>query len=1179
MQSELSHLGVCSQLSEHAKSKLLQTAPHRQLAAGEVLYPCIGEDTPAHGDIDAFVIILCGRLDVFWDGDEETFQEFVGDAEENDLTAPDQSEAGLTPAATAAAEQMRQEEFSRLRKTPLATIRRGQTFGDQMLGLALDKCYAGSQLASRTIPIRVVAGDAGTEIIWITKAFYEDHLREDRVSLSYHPLSSSASSNRFADAFRNWVPGFFARKDILDRDPSDLGDISRRMLADSKLSKLLFQFPPLVVERMCHAMQLRHYDAYGQFLGDGDEIAHIYIVVHGALRMMLAPSSSEQSSSDSPLTSAMPAPGSQAEAAGQDALEQFVPGDVFGAVELVERRASKVVYVEADTLLLAVPRVVFERWLAPLYLDTIFNPGSSFQRLENLSHTSGRLLHGDKRAKLSTSPIRRQSVVLASTDMSDGQHETRHALELDDVANLLKKMGLFPLIPRFVLGEMLQHVSVAHKQAGDVLFHEGERSQHLVVILTGFLSFYSLEHLSTTTEMFQKHSFCQYRGFRGSQTNPEDFVANGIADESTNRAAVLAKHRSVMHGVHIQTLPARNAFRTGILLEGTRCPATVVAQTNCECLILDETAYLQLLKLHSPVIDLSKLDPPLATGEPTAAANPESTSNKMCFPPGSLHSTVAQRSPMVLHPAVMAFLEHTTLPWLTRSPLKMQQLLLGMRYISVAPGERLVRCNDVLDHLIIVVSGKLALHISQNEDVSSMLESSQRSVRSLMLEHCLISNYSTTSQQLYKEAEGAHRGRVGSRQDAFTKRKMILNKITRISGATGGSGLFMDSVLAAVQEERLQRAGEVVAAANEAPDPKNGSRERRPSRSSLLLHAAVSKAKLQQKLDVRRGARRASAMLGHDGAGLGSLFLCHLGPGEVYGDEILASHGSFRSVHDVVVDIAAPNAATSPAAPTGAQLLLLDRHIFHSIASKSDADIEKEMKVRSKHAKIKWHHAEQKITQKLSRMAIGETGKTQKLFDLFKNILNQRCLLTMRAIADIPLLRGLPDSSKRELCLAARFEALERHTNAYKENGASISGPRYYFLLSGRIGLYAKTLNSSFFSHGGGNNSSAGTNSAAAMAGTENCLREVLVGDGFGEFEILVPDFSRTITALALEPCRLLSFPANMFLKHWPRVSEMKGDIEYLRNRVPFFSRLELEKIANLYHTLSFQTFTRGSSK
>lgn len=1230
------------------------------------------------GQINALIIVLYGRLDVFWDGDEDAFAEFTALGIDENTSSSKQAEPSeeRLPSATAVAERLRLKKLTQLRKTPLATIRRGQTFGDQSLGLALDKLYPGAQLTSTSVPIRLTSGDAATELIWISRALYEEHLREDRVSLSYHPLSSAAASSlsvsspRFSGEFRDWATHFFSRKDIVEREPSELGELSRRMLADTRMSKLFFQFPPLVLERVCHAMELRHFDADGLFLGIGDDIASISIVVHGALRILAPPPAAPAVSSvkKSPMLRTASAfhPRSTATAVASitakptmnNIVEQFLPGDVFGVSELLKRSpttSSRVVYVQADTLILSVPRVVFERWLAPLHVDTIFNAGSLFQQLIDPSQATGNgrshYSAEKKGSKPASGPTRRQSMMVKPPAVNgpDGlssvplgtvnphfqdEPSSDDSLAVVDVTLLLKKMGIFPLLPRFLLSEILMETSVVHKAAGDVLFHEGEESQYLIVLLTGFLSFYSLEHMSTTLEMFQKHSFCHFSSFQSSQTNPEDFVVDGFLEETggTRTNVAIAKHRAAMHGVHIQTLHAHNAFRTGVLLDGTICPATVVAQTNCECLVLEESVYVNLLKSHKPAVDLGKADfPPLSVLSARSNGDQDDDNDELgeTTPPGSLRSILSQCNPSILPSAVAKYFERTQLPWLTRSSLKMQQLLHSMRCVSVHPGERLVRCNDVLDHLIIVLEGKLSLFVRQNEDVSTFLDASQRSVRSLMLERSVTSNYSTTSQQLYKEAHGSGfgagarglsspgaraRGRIGSRQDAIAKRKIIRNKISRISE----SGLFVNSVLAAVNEEKLQkcaRGGTVIdipeyqqltsnfveaAVMPTLPESPSSSsplhHDRNRSTASILIHSAASKTKLQQKIETRRATRTSL-----DGSLSGSLFFCHLGPGEVFGEEILAPHGIFRSNHDVFVDTStspAPASAVAGISPSlannstsgGTQLILLDRQLFHSINSKTDAELEKELRVRSMLAKSKWHKAERKITCKLSQVSIhgtdtiggGGNGKgTSKLFNLFKNILNQRCFLTMCTIADIPLLRDLPDASKRELCLAARFEALERGMNAYKENGAHSSGPRYYFLLSGRIGLYGKNLIGTFFSY----SNSSTSNSSSAVPGTttttttENCLREVLAGDGFGEFELLVPEFSRCISALALDSsCRLLSFPAAAFLKHWPHTAQMKSDIEYLRTRVPFFSRLELEKIAYLYTTLSFQTFTRGSS-
>ncbi|RLN98433.1 hypothetical protein BBJ28_00023873, partial [Nothophytophthora sp. Chile5] len=258
-----------------------------------------------------------------------------------------------------------------------------------------------------------------------------------------------------------------------------------------------------------------------------------------------------------------------------------------------------------------------------------------------------------------------------------------------------------------------------------------------------------------------------------------------------------------------------------------------------------------------------------------------------------------------------------------------------------------------------------------------------------------------------------------------------------------------------------------------------------------------------------------------------------------------------------------------------AEVLCLDRHVFHSIMSKSEEDVENELQKRSLTAKAKWQLAGKKIFKRGSQSSMEEHDlrlggkKMPKLFGLFKNILNQRRFLTMGTIADIAPLRDLPDEVRRELCINARFEALDRYTNAYTDSGDSNRpGLRFFLVLSGRITLTAKGPNSNLLAQNPTTTSSIG----------DQGLREIVAGEGFGEFEILMPEAAADVAAIAAEPTKLLSIPADMFLKHWPFTQEMRGNIDYLQSQVPYFASLDLERIAYLYHSFSFQTHTRGTS-
>lgn len=83
--------------------------------------------------------------------------------------------------------------------------------------------------------------------------------------------------------------------------------------------------------------------------------------------------------------------------------------------------------------------------------------------------------------------------------------ERGKARRLEEAAILLKRFGLFQTLPRFLLAQMLTQVSLQRKNAGEEVFREGDSHRALVVILSGFVSFYSIENMSATVDMLQKH--------------------------------------------------------------------------------------------------------------------------------------------------------------------------------------------------------------------------------------------------------------------------------------------------------------------------------------------------------------------------------------------------------------------------------------------------------------------------------------------------------------------------------------------------------------------------------------------------------------------------------------------------------------------------------------------------
>ncbi|KAG7380460.1 hypothetical protein PHYPSEUDO_007193 [Phytophthora pseudosyringae] len=1133
--TDVSHLVLFSLLSDTARKVLLQTAATQQVKAGEVLFDAGAEK---HSSTTAFVIVRSGRLDIHWVECDDT--QILASASDSQSNTP----TGSSGAASST-------------KDCLASLTRGQAFGDQMVALGHANVWTSNLRRRRQTDVRfkVVAGDSPTEILWVTRDQYEEFIREDQLRLSYNPIFGLGYVALSTAALMSAI------------ESHDVSQITRQLLTDATLSKFFFQFPPLVLERLCHHMQIHHYESNGILVEAGGPIDSVFIVVTGALHTQQF----RGSENDRSTTKNAPARQGSARrmALGQDV--HFIPGDAFGARELMKRSftSEATVFADAGTTVLCIPRSTFGRWASPMRHNTIVKAGSILQPFVwSTSSIAGSPRHSYVNNYASSAKVNRRQSGPSVFSSAVVERDNEKARRFDVAAILLKRLGLFQTLPRFLLAQMLTNATLMSKAAGEELFREGDAQRALVVVLSGFVSFYSLENMSATIDMFQKHPFCIYSTFSGSTTNPEDFVIEPRADKGADFAPSSAmRHRAAMHGVHIQTLSSRNAFRTGVLQEGTVCPATVLAQTDCEYFLLDENMYARLLGEHIPAVymsDYNVISDPL---EKASSVPFDSTEPK---PKPS--TPTADHRPGTIPPALLSYLEAARFPWLPLSSAKKTLLLRSMQHKFLAPGQRLIQYNETVNQAVLVVTGKLAVYVHESQEMASVLNASQRSVQSAALERSVASNYSTTSQQLYQERSGA----VGT-----VNRRALQRKIARIaeveasdenskSHVASSNSCFTDFVLHAAKETKARQSE----GSQQAPHaPKT------PPSTRRSLHSMVNKVK-SKRMD-KAGDQSISNAAGGAKDSSKTLFMFHMGPGDVYGEEISAPVGIFRSGHDIYADTTLPGslggketgASRAQVALAGTEVLCLDRHVLHSILAKTEEDAANELLGRASNAKAKWQVASKKLFKRASHSTMEDRGesirrkKTPKLFDFFKNILNQRRFLTMGTIAHFPLLRDLSDDARRELCLNARFEALDRYTDAYKGNGdGNGSGHRFFLLLTGRISLVANGPNSHIVSQ------------VANPSTADHCLREVVAGEGFGEFEILMPESPAYIAAIAAEPTKLLSIPAEMFRKHWPCTSEARGNIEYLRTRIPSFSLLDLERIAYLYHSFSFQSHVRGTS-
>jgi hypothetical protein len=80
----------------------------------------------------------------------------------------------------------------------------------------------------------------------------------------------------------------------------------------------------------------------------------------------------------------------------------------------------------------------------------------------------------------------------------------------DAFAYHLQRLGYLVSIPRIILAELVLYAQLVSKRVGDVIVHENAHSTTLVLILHGFLSFYSIENVPAVVDKYKSSSSVLY---------------------------------------------------------------------------------------------------------------------------------------------------------------------------------------------------------------------------------------------------------------------------------------------------------------------------------------------------------------------------------------------------------------------------------------------------------------------------------------------------------------------------------------------------------------------------------------------------------------------------------------------------------------------------------------------
>lgn len=1073
----------------------------------------------------------------------------------------------------------------------ISSIRKGLPFGDQTIALCKCSMWSNaviSQMQSTRMDwfVRVIVAEPGVEIIWISKVLYDFHIREDRLRFAYVPFSlleTDKGMTKWAIG-RRWNEYSSSQNDTsVLRNDDETSRLQRLVMANANLSHFFSQLPPVAIERFTQCLQIRSFASNSRIVNAGDTVSHLLIVAEGSL---VAKRLNDKNVTPSQIESPKLRLGT-AEWYNRGLL---IPGDAFGAHELSQNYSAALHSVDTNpgTVILYIPQQVFRRWLYQSELQLEFLPGSA---LHHLALAASPSKARSEIRKLSTSVATRHSMMSQTSPPSPTRPITGILISStipNETVSLLQRLGILDDFPTHIRAQLLPFATLVRKSAGEIILQEMDEKKVLIVLISGFITIYSREHLAAAAEMLHNHPFCRYASFFASNTSPEDYadamsleVDQGERDGSKrfHIGHSLSKHhhRSGFHGLHIHTLPPLSALRSGVLHDGGVCPGTVIAQTDCEYLVIDEDTYNHVVTFHRPFVNFNtENEVDTRSDQNSQESIPEDT------------ASAAKTT------AILKSLDDSA-TWRLLSPAKRQLAARSMRQVVLPSGHQLLAAGDLISDMVFVVSGRLNLYVRQNQEAATIRDAREQTMKSLTLERSVASNYATTSQQLYSDEDdkasasgSSSRQRLLHKGDSIAIRRQ-LSRITRDRSTE--RGIFVDSVMAAIEEERFKRQTSKLRT-NENTNLEN----QRGISVVPLLHSAIHRASIDRKLSLHRAGRRASTHGGHRGRNRQDVFLCHLNSGDVYGEEVLSSSGlCLTSKHDIYAET-----TSCPSGHVGQdlsssgriELLCLDRRVFLSILAKSEEDVENELRMRSVIVRSKWRRAgkDVAVAKRLQPMhppgverdssGRPEQTATPKLLTLFQNLVNQRFHLTTRAIADIPLLRTLPESAKREICLVAKFETLDRRPDlpsfsrlgANNNEDSKKSDSSFFIVLSGRVGLMTKHYHphsvapSSFFN---------------PIGGGLDCgqfLREITVGDGFGEFDIFVPGVPRSVYPVAIESAKMLSIPAAMFVKYWPHARQMRDNIEYLRTQIPLFAGLPIDRLAQLYNIVEFRSFIRGNS-
>ncbi|RHY30843.1 hypothetical protein DYB32_003986, partial [Aphanomyces invadans] len=175
-----------------------------------------------------------------------------------------------------------------------------------------------------------------------------------------------------------------------------------------------------------------------------------------------------------------------------------------------------------------------------------------------------------------------------------------------------------------------------------------------------------------------------------------------------------------------------------------------------------------------------------------------------------------------------------------------------------------------------------------------------------------------------------------------------------------------------------------------------------------------------------------------------------------------------------------------------------------------------------------------------------------KFWRLLDQAASQRIKLIIKHLSHMELFQSMEDATISAIVASARYDTVEKGETIFKAGDAP---KRYYVVVAGAIGLYSP------------------------HAQLEDvCLNVIKCSGGFGEFEILTEQLTRSLSAIAEDSSKLISFASQSFHDLWDttKLDAMRHEIKFFQ-QLHWANRLDMDKLAHIYHTAQAVGYQKGA--